>query len=172
MPEKIDLLKERISELFEQQRKFVYFVVIFCLLTGIASFTYFRFQKSPLPPDQQLETQQAAQTPSVKGATKELPLWFPKDIPIIQPGTNLLSISETKESQQVSLETSKGFAETIGFYLESMRKWGWEQQGLKASDKNQVLAFTKDIRAVEISLSYDPQAKKTVIVISITPSSP
>lgn len=164
MPKKEKALREKISQIIEEQQKFIYFIAIFCLSTGITSFLYFRSKKSPPPPP---ETQQVAQKPTVKGVKQELPLWFPKDIPIIQPGTSLLSSSETKESQQVSLETTKDFAETIGFYLDSMGKWDWKQQGLKASDKNQVLAFSKDTRTVEISLSHDPKAEKTVIVISI-----
>lgn len=162
---KKDILQNKILQFFEQHRNFIYFVAVFCLSVGVTSFLYFRSKtEPPLPP----ETYQMAQNPSVKGVKQELPLWFPKDIPIIQPETSLLSSSETKESQQVSLETTKGFAETIGFYLDGMKKWGWEQKEIKESAKEQVLAFTQDTRAVEISLSYDPKAEKTVIVISIT----
>lgn len=165
MSKKEKAILKKILMILRRRYGFLYSAAFFCLLTGAVSFWYFRTREFPPPPP---ETYQASRPPEVKGAKEELPLWFPADVPIIQPGTDLLSSSETKESRQVSLETNRGFAETIGFYLENMEKRGWKQREFKESEKNLLLVFSKDTRLVEVSLSEDFSANKTVVVITLS----
>jgi hypothetical protein len=89
----------------------------------------------------------------------------PSDIPVVQGDNTILLVN----AQLVSYQTKTDFATTVKFYKDQMPKNGWTQDTSTSIETTNasVLAYTKDTRKANVSVTKDPTSGQTMVLITI-----
>ena len=90
----------------------------------------------------------------------------PQDIPVIGGDNTVLLATD----QVVSYESKSDFATVVKFYKDEMPNNGWTQDSTTSVETANatVLAFTKDNRQAQVSITTDPTSQQTVVLITIS----
>jgi len=90
----------------------------------------------------------------------------PTDIPLVNADNTVLLAS----AQLVSYQTTADIATTIKFYKDAMPTNGWTADAnlTVETPTATVLAFTKDTRSAQVSITGDPTSSKTIVVITVS----
>jgi hypothetical protein len=90
----------------------------------------------------------------------------PDDIPLVDANNTVLVAS----AQLVSYQTSADAATTIKFYKDTMPTKGWTVDAnlTVETPTATILAFTKDSRSAQVSITGDPTSQKTIVVIMVS----
>ena len=89
----------------------------------------------------------------------------PKDIPVISGANTILLAND----QLVSYQSKSDMAAVVKFYKDEMPKNGWTQDTTLSVETATavVLAYKKDARQAQVSVTTDPASKQTVVLITI-----
>ena len=90
----------------------------------------------------------------------------PSDVPLVNADNTILIAS----AQLVSYQTTADIATTIKFYKDAMPNNGWTADATTTVETPTatVLAFKKDNRSAQVSITGDPTSKKTIVLITIS----
>ncbi len=90
----------------------------------------------------------------------------PQDIPVVS-GQNTVLLAT---SQVVSYESKTDFNTVVKFYKDEMPKNGWTQDTATSVETANatVLAYKKDTRQAQVSITTDPTSKATVVLITLS----
>jgi len=113
-------------------------------------------------PRQRATSPTAEATTAGGGATAD---GGPTDIPLVNADNTVLLAS----AQLVSYQTTADIATTIKFYKDAMPTNGWTADAnlTVETPTATVLAFTKDTRSAQVSITGDPTSSKTIVVITV-----
>jgi len=89
----------------------------------------------------------------------------PKDIPVVSGDNTVLLASD----KVVSYESKSDFATVVQFYKDEMPKNGWTLNTATSVETANatVLAYSKDTRQAQVSITTDPSSKATVVLITL-----
>jgi hypothetical protein len=89
----------------------------------------------------------------------------PSDVPVVKGDNTILLINQ----QLVSYQTKVSFADTVKFYKGAMPENGWKEDTATSVETQNadVLAYTKDNRKAQVSITADPNSGQTVVLITI-----
>lgn len=89
----------------------------------------------------------------------------PSDIPLLEGEKENLIITENTISYLIALS----YQQVLSFYKEKMPQNGWTYQTSSSieSENSAILNYTKENRAVTISINSNPANEKTIVVITI-----
>jgi hypothetical protein len=89
----------------------------------------------------------------------------PSDVPVVKGDNTILLINQ----QLVSYQTKVSFADTVKFYKGAMPENGWKADASTTIETQNadVLAYTKDNRKAQVSITADPNSGQTVVLITI-----
>jgi hypothetical protein len=90
----------------------------------------------------------------------------PADIPVVTGDNTVLLATD----QVVSYESKAAFDTVVKFYKDEMPKNGWTQNASTSVETANatVLAYTKDSRQAQVSITTNPTSKATVVLITIS----
>lgn len=103
-------------------------------------------------------------TVSGVASPKKLPTEF-----ITYPGATTLSRSESPEIIQLTLETPDSLSRVYGFYESQLLSEGWTKERERKTNDGIQLYFSREDRLLELNLVANLEAKKTIVMIYLTP---